>query len=210
MKKIEIKYNVSRETMDKLKTYEASLFEWQNRFNLVSNSSLEDAWNRHFLDSMQLCDYIPKDAETLCDFGSGAGFPGMVLAIMAVGRTPYLKVTLVESIRKKTLYLKEVAKLTSVDVEILNDRIENLPNKKFDVITSRAMTSLSGLLSYAKRFCHKDSVCIFPKGRSYLEEIAEAQKTWMFDCQIKDNKQSEEGKILVIRNISKRRENSNA
>ena len=105
MKNFMEKYNVSRETFDCLKTYEASLNEWQQKFNLVSKNSLADAWNRHFADSAQLFDYIPKEAEVLLDFGSGAGFPGMVLAIMAKEKTPYLKVKLIESIGKKTLYL---------------------------------------------------------------------------------------------------------
>ena len=176
MKNIEEKNIVSRETLDLLKAYEASLHEWQNKFNLVSNASLEDAWNRHFLDSIQLFKYIPKTAKTLCDFGSGAGFPGMVLAIMAKDKTPYLKVTLIESIRKKTLYLNEVKQICNVDVEILNERVENLPPQKFDVITSRAMTSLNNLLNYTQRFFKKNTVCIFPKGRSYAEELKEAQQ----------------------------------
>ena len=102
------KYNVSRETFDKLKTYEATLREWQNKFNLVSNKSLEDAWNRHFWDSVQLIKYIPEKAKILYDFGSGAGFPGMVLAILAAEKMPNLQVFLIESIRKKTLYLNAV------------------------------------------------------------------------------------------------------
>ena len=101
MEKNTTTYDVSRETIDKLKTYEASLNEWQNKFNLVSSSSLADGWNRHFLDSMQLFQYIPSNARTLYDLGSGAGFPGMVLAIMAMEKTPYLKVSLIESIGKR-------------------------------------------------------------------------------------------------------------
>ena len=92
MKNTVVENSVSRETLERLKAYEASLHEWQKKFNLVSNASLEDAWNRHFLDSMQLFNFIPKTARSLCDFGSGAGFPGMVLAIMAKEKTPYLKV----------------------------------------------------------------------------------------------------------------------
>mgnify|MGYP003294540159 CR=1 FL=1 len=105
MRKISDIYNVSRETFSKLEVYHSSLLEWQNKFNLVSKNSLDDAWNRHFIDSIQLVEYIPDDAKSLIDMGSGAGFPGMVLAILLNERTPYLKVTLVESITKKTLYL---------------------------------------------------------------------------------------------------------
>ena len=203
MKKNIDTYDVSRETLDNLKAYEASLHEWQNKFNLVSSSSVEDAWNRHFLDSMQLFQYIPQDARVLYDLGSGAGFPGMVLAVMAKEKTPYLKVKLVESIKKKTLYLKHVADITQTGVEIFNDRIENLPEEKADVITSRALTALDNLLGYAERFCDSHTICIFPKGKKHLEEIAEAQKHWRFDCQIIPSEQSEEGVILIIRNLSK-------
>ena len=197
------KYDVSRETLLKLRAYEASLQEWQNKFNLVSKSSLDDAWNRHFIDSMQLFKYIPQSAQSLYDFGSGAGFPGMVLAIMAAEKTPYLKVSLIESIGKKTLYLKHVSEICSVNVEILNQRIESLSKNKVDVITSRAMTSLNDLLSYAYPFCKKETVCIFPKGKKHQEEIDEAKKHWQFDCQIHPSETSPEGVILVITKLAK-------
>ncbi len=203
MENILRKYDVSRETFEKLKAYEASLQEWQNKFNLVSSASLQDSWNRHFLDSMQLFKFIPKTAKTLYDFGSGAGFPGMVIAIMAKEKTPYLKVSLVESIGKKTLYLKHVAEQAGVDVTIYNERIENLPQKNVDVITSRAMTALDKLLDYARPFCGKDTICIFPKGKKYAEEIEEARKRWKFDCQIIPSEMSDEGVILIINNLSK-------
>lgn len=197
-------YNVSRETFDRLKAYEASLFEWQKKFNLVSNASLNDCWNRHFLDSAQLIKYIPQTARVMYDFGSGAGFPGMVLAIMLKEKTPYLKVRLIESIRKKTLYLKAVAELTHTDVEIVNDRIENLKVEKADVITSRAMASLKELLAYTYKFCKKETACIFPKGKKYAEEILEARRQWNFNVEIFASEQSNEGKILVITGLNKK------
>lgn len=203
MKKFMDTYNVSRETFELLKAYEASLAEWQKKFNLVSNSSLEDSWTRHFEDSAQLFQYLPNSAQTLLDFGSGAGFPGMVLAIMAAEKTPYLKVKLIESTGKKTLYLNEVKKITGVDVEIINDRIEKLPPQKADVITSRAMASLNELLEYTFRFTTPKTICIFPKGRRYAEEIEEAKKHWKFDCQLHDSITSDEGKILVISRLLK-------
>lgn len=196
-------YNVSRETFERLKTYEALLREWQQKFNLVSNNSLEDCWNRHFLDSAQLAKYIPADAKVLYDFGSGAGFPGMVLAIMLGEKTPYLKVKLVESIAKKTLYLNEVKAQTNTAVEIINQRIENIAAEKADVITSRALASLDALLGYVYKFSTKKTKCIFPKGKSYAEEIAEARKNWKFDCEVLPSEQSDEGKILIITNLLK-------
>lgn len=196
-------YNVSRETFDKLKHYQSMLIEWQSKFNLVSSSTLDDAWNRHFLDSVQLFQYIPNQAKVLYDFGSGAGFPGMVLAIMANEKMPDLQVSLIESTTKKTLYLNAVKSETNTNVTILNDRIENLQLPKADVITSRAMASLTELLGYAYKFCKKESVCIFPKGKKYAEELSEAHKRWKFKCQIVASTQSDEGKILIITNLSK-------
>ena len=196
-------YNVSRETFDKLKHYQSMLIEWQSKFNLVSSSTLDDAWNRHFLDSVQLFQYIPNQAKVLYDFGSGAGFPGMVLAIMANEKMPDLQVSLIESTTKKTLYLNAVKSKTNANVTILNDRIENLQLPKADVITSRAMASLTELLGYAYKFCKKESVCIFPKGKKYAEELSEAHKRWKFKCRIVASTQSDEGKILIINNLSK-------
>lgn len=196
---------ISRVTMEKLKVYEASLVEWQNKLNLVSNSSIEDAWNRHFVDSMQLCYYIPKNAKTLYDLGSGAGFPGMVIAIMANELTPSLKVSLIESITKKTLYLNEVKKLTDTKVEIINERAENLPAKKVDVITSRAMTALNKLFEYSFKFCDENTVLIFPKGKKHLEEIREAKKDWLFEIEIIESETSEEGVVLVIKSLKNKK-----
>ena len=171
---------------------------------------MSDAKIRHFEDSVQLFDYIPRSAKNLIDFGSGAGFPAMVLAIIAREKTPYLKFTLVESIKKKTLYLNEVAEKTGVCVDVINDRIENIKKQKFDVITSRAMTSLSELLKYSHPFCHEKTICIFPKGKNYALELAEAHKKWVFKCEVKASQVSEEGKILIITQIKKKKEKKNA
>ena len=200
------KYNVSRETFLKLKTYEASLHEWQNKFNLVSNASLENAWQRHFEDSVQLFKFIPTSARIMLDFGSGAGFPALVLAIMAQEKLPQLKVKLIESIKKKTLYLNEVKKITGIsNVEVLNKRIEDIPAEAADVITSRAMASLSDLLNYAQKFCTSKTKCIFLKGKSYADEIAEAEKLWKFKAEVLPSQESDEGVILIITDIHKRR-----
>ncbi len=196
------KYNVSRETFLKLKTYEASLHKWQNKFNLVSNASLENAWQRHFEDSVQLFKFIPTSARIMLDFGSGAGFPALVLAIMAQEKLPQLKVKLIESIKKKTLYLNTVKELCQLNVDVVNDRIENLPAQKVDVITSRAMCNLNDLLKYSLRFITKQTLMIFPKGRSYQEELDEARRNWKFDCRIEKNEVSDDGVILLINHLS--------
>ena len=198
------KYNVSHETINKLKLYQQSLVEWQSKFNLVSNSTLDDAWNRHFIDSMQLFPLIPAEAKTLVDIGSGAGFPGMVLAIMANDVTPYLKVTLVDSVAKKTLYLNHVKELTETKVNILNRRIENLKEKTFDVITARAVIALKDLLKYTQPLFRKNTLCIFPKGKNHMVEIEEAKKEWFFNYEIVPSQTSDESVILLISNLVKK------
>ncbi|MBR1648561.1 MAG: 16S rRNA (guanine(527)-N(7))-methyltransferase RsmG [Alphaproteobacteria bacterium] len=204
MENFDDKYNVSRETFLKLKLYHQSLIEWQNKFNLVSPSSLNQAWNRHFEDSMQLFSLIPPTSKTLLDMGSGAGFPGMVLAIMANEKTPYLKVSLVDSVTKKTLYLKHVKEITQTDAEIINARVESLFKRKFDVITARAVTALNDLLGYAHPLLNSYGTCIFPKGRSWCEEVEKARKEWNFSLNPLSSTTSEEGKILVITELAKK------
>ena len=140
------------------------------------------------------------------DFGSGAGFPGLVLATVLQERTPYLKVKLIESIKKKTLYLNAVVELLKLDnVEVLNDRIENIKKVTADVITSRAMCNLNDLLQYASGFCGKKTKCIFPKGKKYAEEISEAQKNWNFNYELVQSISSDEGMIIVITDLSGKR-----
>ncbi len=203
MGNLENKYNVSRETIDKLKTYEGSLKEWQNKFNLVSKSSLENAWIRHFCDSVQLIKYIPETARVVFDFGSGAGFPGMVLAVLLAEKMPKTHINLVESIKKKTLYLNAVKEMLQLNnVTIINERIEKIKKTTADVITSRAMCNLSDLLGYAYPFTHKNTIMIFPKGRTFQTEIEEAQKKWVFNYKIETNETNEEGKILIINKLS--------
>lgn len=195
-------YDVSRETYDRLKCCQAALNEWQQKFNLVSNGSLADSWNRHFIDSAQLFPLIPETARSLADLGSGAGFPGMVLAIMAAEKTPYLKVTLIESIYKKTVYLNHLAQITDCKVEVVNRRVEEIKNRRFDVITARAVTALSDLLGYAFPLLNKNGLCLFPKGKSWSEEVGLARRKWNFEYDAVPSRTNPESVILVIRHLA--------
>lgn len=200
------KYNVSRETYLNFERYVALLKEWQTKFNLVSKNSLEFVWQRHIEDSAQLFNYIPENSDILYDFGSGAGFPAIVLAIIAKEKKPDLKFKLVESITKKTLYLNAVKKeLQLENVEIINDRVENLHKQIADVITARAMTCLNNLLEYSYCFCDKETKLIFPKGRSYNNELDEAKKYWNFKLKIEKNQLCEDGVILIIENLRRKK-----
>lgn len=199
-------YSVSRETFSKLEKYCQAIIEWQSKMNLVSKSSLQDIWKRHIEDSAQLFNLIPATAKNLLDIGSGAGFPGMVIAIISAEKTPYLNITLTESITKKTLFLNYTKDLLHLEnTNILNTRVETIKNKKFSIITARAVTNLVDLLEYSYQLLDKNGLCIFPKGKSYKEEIEQAKKQWQFSLTIVDSQTSEEGKILVINKLTKKR-----
>lgn len=199
------KYNVSRETYDKLATYVQMLKEWQQKFNLVSNNSISEVWERHISDSAQLFKYLPDDVDSVYDLGSGAGFPGLVLAIMAQEQRPDLKFRLIESITKKTVYLNAVkTELKLENVSIVNERVEKLKLPAAGVITARAMTALENLLTYAERLANRQTLMIFPKGKSYEEELAVAQKKWNFKLAIKKNEVSSDGVILLLQNVRRK------
>lgn len=199
------KYNVSRETYDKLTTYVRMLKEWQQKFNLVSNNSLSEVWERHVSDSAQLFKYLPDDIDSVYDLGSGAGFPGLVLAIMAQEQRPDLKFRLIESITKKTVYLNAVkTELKLENVSIVNERAEKLKFPAAGVITARAMTALENLLTYAERLANRQTLMIFPKGRSYKEELTVVQKKWNFKLSVKKNEVSSDGVILLLENVRRK------
>lgn len=201
-----LKYNVSRETYSNLESYVALLREWQNKFNLVSKNSLEFVWERHIADSAQLFNYISDDVKLIYDFGSGAGFPALVLAVIAKEKRPDIKFKLVESIGKKTLYLNEVkTQLNLENVEVFNDRVENLKLPVADMITARAMTSLDNLFKYSILFSDKKTKLLFPKGKSYNEELDEAKKNWNFKFSVHENQLCSDGVILLFENLRRKK-----
>ncbi len=199
-------YNVSRETIAKLKDYEAFVKEWNNKFNLVSKSSIAELWNRHIIDSLQVIQFVQTTDRTLYDLGSGAGFPAMVLAVAAEQLFPNLNITLIESIGKKALFLKTAKEqLKLQNVNVLNYRIENLKSAPVDIISSRALADLSKLLEYAKPFCKKETKLIFPKGEKWKEELDTAKEEWSFDCKVVQSITNVSGHILNISNVRRKK-----
>jgi 16S rRNA (guanine527-N7)-methyltransferase len=166
---------VSRETLQRLKVYAALLQEWNSRHNLVSRGSLGDMWRRHFWDSAQLAPFVPPEAKTLADLGSGAGFPGLVLAELLRNR---VSVNLHEATAKKCDFLVAAAEKMGLSVTIANARMEDLPPRPYDVVTARACAPLPRLLDYAQKFLGPDSVCLFLKGQNVGSELTEAHKSW--------------------------------
>ena len=192
--------NVSYETITKLNKYLILLKNSQLKFNLVSNKSLEDIWNRHFLYSFQIIKFIGNNKRML-DFGSGAGFPGMVCGICS---TNY--VYLVDSNKKKVSFLKQIKKkLNLKNVFVYHTRIENFrTKKKFDVICSRAVSSLENLLSYTIDFSNLNTRFIFLKGKKVDKEIIFSKKKWSYNLKCETSITNKEGKILIIKNLKKK------
>lgn len=187
---------VSRETLEKLETYEALLRKWQKAINLVSPGTLDDVAQRHFFDSAQMFRYIPDVDVRLCDMGSGAGFPGLVLAMLGVK-----DVHLVEADIRKATFLREVSRETATPVAVHDIRIEDCKIENVDVMTARALSPLTDLLGHAARLATPGHsfYCLFAKGLKYREEIEKAQKKWIFDPEIFPSETDMSGKILRIK-----------
>jgi len=192
------KVRVSRETLDRLKIHVDLLRDWSARHNLVSQRSLDDVWRRHVWDSAQLTAFVPRNATKIADLGSGAGFPGLVLAALLRER---VSVTLYEATRKKADFLQVAAKAMDLEVEIRNVRIEDVPNRPFDVVVARALAPLGGLLDYSHRFCTPRTVCLFLKGQSVAAELTEARKSWRMKVSQHQSMTHPSGVILEIREL---------
>ncbi|WP_407928185.1 16S rRNA (guanine(527)-N(7))-methyltransferase RsmG [Arenibaculum pallidiluteum] len=165
--------DVSRETCDRLAAYAAVLAKWQKSINLVGPRTLEEVWTRHFLDSAQLRALIPAEARVLVDLGSGAGFPGLVLAILGIA-----EVHLIESDTRKAAFLREAARATGTSVTVHARRIEEVAPFEVDIVTARALAPLVELLPLAERFVGPRTLCLFPKGQNVDAELTEATKAW--------------------------------
>ncbi len=192
--------DVSRETLAKLDLYNALLVKWQKTINLVSPSTLKDAQIRHFEDSLQLTSLIPDRAELIYDIGSGAGFPGMVLAASTGA-----KVHLIESDQRKCQFLKTVSREANIPVTIHNSRVEAVDLISPDVITARALASLDKLLDWTQIWWseNKKIKIILLKGEKILEEIETAQKAFNFEYTLYKSKTDPNGRIIILTDISR-------
>jgi 16S rRNA (guanine527-N7)-methyltransferase len=185
---------VSRETLEKFDAYADLLRIWNERFNLVASSTLEQIWLRHFFDSAQLFPLLPTGAFRLIDMGSGAGFPGLVLALLGVP-----DVHLVESIGKKADFLRLAAKeLDLPQVTVHQARIETLHDLKAEIITARALKALPDLLGWARPHLEPRGTLFFLKGKKAEAELTEAAKWWRFACDKIPSRSDSSGVILKI------------
>lgn len=195
---------VSHETLERLKAYDALLMETAAHTNLIARSTIEDRWERHYLDSAQLFALMPQETTTLVDLGSGAGFPGLVLAAMGANRNDGrgLSVTLIESTGKKAAFLKAAAHAMSLDaVTVLPIRIEQATVAPPDVITARALSATVKLCGYAYGIAGRNTTILFPKGAKAEEELTEALKSWRMDISRHPSTTDADATILEIKNL---------
>ena len=171
-------FDVSRETMDRLLAYAALLIKWNPKINLVAKSTIPDIWHRHIADSAQLWVLAPRGAKTWVDIGSGAGFPGLVIAAIAAEKAPDLTMTLVESDRRKSVFLQSAAREMGITVKVITKRIEQLESQNADILSARALSSLTQLLEFTEKHRKPCGVCLFPKGARVDSELTEASSCW--------------------------------
>ncbi len=194
--------DVSRETLQRLRRYAEALGKWQKSINLASPESLKDLWRRHMLDSAQLLTFLPPQIQGLVDMGSGAGFPGLVLAILGVPN-----VHLIESDARKCAFLAEAARAAGLEVgrnpTIHRSRLEDVAELQADVVTARACAPLAQLLAYAEPFLQADSTCLFLKGARVEEELTQAKKTWRMRVERFPSLSDPSGTILRMKQVAR-------
>ncbi len=201
---VSAKLGLSCEEIRRLEVLVAALERWQARINLVGAASLADVWRRHVLDSAQLLPLIPTGARTLLDLGSGAGFPGLVLAILGRDRAPELRVHLVESNARKCAFLGEVVGASGCIAEIHNRRIEAMKPFAADVVTARACAPLGRLLGHTEPFLGPGTRCLFLKGRNVERELTDSQESWNMRTTRITSVSDPEGVVLILEEVSRR------
>lgn len=190
--------DVSRETLEDLQRFQGVLLKWNARINLISRRSEDDLWSRHIEDSAQLWTLRPQNARVWADLGAGAGFPGLILAILGKRSEPDLGFILVESDARKCAFLHTVTTDFGLNARIVNRRIETLDPLNASVISARALAPLETLLNWSEKHLQPGGICLFPKGETVHKEIEAARETWRFTCIQHQSQTSPTSAILEI------------
>jgi len=193
---------VDRERLADAERYRTLLADANRHMNLVGESTLTDFWGRHFLDSAQLLALAPG-AKSWADLGSGAGLPGLVLAILLKG-TPGARIHLVESVAKRCRFLTDVVSALALPAEIHHARAENL-DLDVEVVTARACAPLTRLLGFAKPSLKRRTKGLFLKGAAVDSEVAEARKSWRFAVEVHHSLSDPRGRILEVTELMRAR-----
>ncbi len=192
--------DVSRETLDKLRQYEELVKKWSPKINLIAKSTLNDVWERHIADSLQVVGLAPTVGNWV-DLGSGGGFPGIPAAICGLEDGREHSFTLVESDARKCAFLRTAVRETGAKAEVITDRIENIAPLNADILSARALTSLDGLLKFADHHMAKDGIALFPKGATWQTEIEQAKKNWSFDMKAHPSSTHPGAVVLEIKEV---------
>jgi len=195
---------VSHETFGKIRAYLSVLDRWRERINLIGPGEGRHLWRRHVLDSLQLAAQIDASEKEIVDLGSGAGFPGLVLACVVADR-PGSSVALVEKSVRKSQFLEAAIAELGLPARVLNQRLEDKPPKKFDLATARALAPLPQLLGYGYQWLKPSGKALLMKGRDTAAELALARESWTFDLSVRASASSPEGQILTVSALSPRR-----
>ena len=192
-------FDVSRETMERLDAMLATLDDWRGRINLIGPKEWPNVWGRHIADSLQLLEHVPAGADVI-DFGSGAGFPGLVIA---AGIDERGRVELVESVGKKCAFLRAAAEAAGLGVRVTQGRVESLAPRRVDVVTARALAPLPRLLELAAPWLGEGRFALLPKGRTWQEELTAAKQKWTFTYEAIVSRTHSEGAILKISEVDR-------
>ncbi len=193
--------DVSRETFERLETFQGLAVKWNKSINLVSKSTIDDFWTRHIVDSAQIFSIAPHEPRHWADFGSGGGFPGLVLAILYKEFSPKTRFTLVESDKRKSSFLMTAAFQLGLSVEVKSERIEKIEPLSADVISARALAALPDLLAFMDIHASTNAVGLFPKGRTGNEEVDLAKMTWDFDVESYKSKTNPDAQLFKVMNL---------
>ncbi|MBC2861553.1 MULTISPECIES: 16S rRNA (guanine(527)-N(7))-methyltransferase RsmG [Stappia] len=199
-------FEVSRETVERLTTYVNLLLHWQKAQNLVAPSTLPEAWRRHVADSLQVVAMAP-DAARWADLGSGAGFPGLVTAMVQMERLPGAHVHLIESNSRKAAFLRTVIRETGCPATVHASRIEDVSGElagEIDAVSARALADLSELLAYTEPFQNHGAPAIFHKGKNFRDEVARAAHAWEFDLVERESLIDPDSRLLMISGLRPR------
>jgi 16S rRNA (guanine527-N7)-methyltransferase len=193
---------VSAEQIEALDRFRQLLVKWQQVQNLVSRETIDQFWDRHIADSLQLMHYLPEDTKTILDVGSGGGFPAIPLAIICSNRE--IDFILVESNSRKVAFLRAVSRALDLRVQVTDTRIEDYVSRetmKPDVITARAVASLTQLLHWTAPAWGSETRALFLKGREHVEELTESHGRWVYNVIQHMSRTEPSGVVLEISNL---------
>lgn len=192
---------VSRETKDLLDQYAEMIRKWNPSINLISKSSLDEVYERHLLDSLQILRGPCVPDGLWVDIGSGGGLPGLVVAIDAKANAQDRPVVLIESDKRKATFLREVIRTLRLNAEVLTKRIEDVPPLSAKVVSARALASLTALCAFASRHLAEDGMAIFHKGENRAAELIIARKSWTFDMTEVQSITNPDAAILYLKEL---------